>query len=325
VDRVQRVQCVLEGNWPDRPPLSFWHHFPPDQVHGPRAVSAHLNHLHTWDLDFLKVMNDNGYPFEGRIESVRDLAALKVLRGDETQFARQLDLLHDLQRELRGCVLMVTTTFNAWATLRRLIEPPKGHGPPNLDAVPDPTSERIKAFLREDEDAVLTALRTIAESLANFARRCIEAGADGIYLSVRDDWLHAPGDPSDLYDRVVRPTDHIILEGASRGQFNIVHVCGRPVDLRPFAEYPAQVLHWADRAAGPSIAETIGWVRPAICGGLDNQNTLPHGTPEQCADEVRDALRQTGQRPILLAPGCTYDPDAVPRENLQAICRAVRE
>ncbi len=48
------------------------------------------------------------------------------------------------------------------------------------------------------------------------------------------------------------------------------------------------------------------------------------GSPADCAAEVADALRQAGERPILIAPGCTYDPAAVPKENLLAIRHAVR-
>ena len=50
---------------------------------------------------------------------------------------------------------------------------------------------------------------------------------------------------------------------------------------------------------------------------------MPNGTPEECAAEVRDALRQAGDRPIIVAPGCTFDPDAVPTDNLHAVRKAV--
>ena len=42
-------------------------------------------------------------------------------------------------------------------------------------------------------------------------------------------------------------------------------------------------------------------------------------------DEVHDALRQAQDRPIMITPGCTYDPQAVPEANLHAACAAVRE
>ena len=50
----------------------------------------------------------------------------------------------------------------------------------------------ISRFLAEDRQAVGEALATIGESLARFAARCVAAGADGIFLSVRDDWVDTP-------------------------------------------------------------------------------------------------------------------------------------
>ena len=105
----------------------------------------------------------------------------------------------------------------------------------------------------------------------------------------------------------------------------MLHVCGRPLNFAPFAEYPVHVINWADRAAGPSIRDAIAGTKPAICGGVDNLSELPQGTPAQVAAQVADALDQAGERPILLSPGCTFDPNLVPPDNLHAMCRAARE
>jgi uroporphyrinogen decarboxylase len=324
MDSMERVQCVLTGRRPDRPPVCFWHHFPPDAICGPAAVRAHLAHLETYALDFLKVMNDNGYPHAAPVQSVDDLAAIGELRGDEPEFARQLELLSALRAELRGRVLMTTTVFNAWAVLRYLVRPPKEHHPPQMEGAADEPSQRIKEFWGQDPEAVLSALRRIGANLARFTQRCLAAGADGIFLSVRDDWVDAPDAAIRLYDELVRPIDLEILAGASAGQFNLLHVCGRAVNFRAFAEYRVHALNWADRAGGPAIRDVATSVRPAICGGLGNLGTLVNGTPEDCEREVADAVRQAGIRPIMLAPGCTYDPARVPHANLEAVCRAAR-
>jgi hypothetical protein len=56
---------------------------------------------------------------------------------------------------------------------------------------------------------------------------------------------------------------------------------------------------------------------------LDNLGTMKDGSPEDCARQVAEALEQAGQRPTMVAPGCTFDPQAVPADNLHAIRRAV--
>jgi uroporphyrinogen-III decarboxylase len=255
-----------------------------------------------------------------------DLDRLTVLRGDEDTFARQLELIRELSQRYAGRLLMITTIFNAWTTLRLLMAPPAGkHGPPKLGGDVDPRDEQMWRLLRESPDALARALDTIAASLANFCGRCLDAGADGIFLSVRDDWVDTPENGPGNYDRFVRPTDLKVLAGVQRGAFNMLHVCGQAIEFSRFAEYPVHAVNWADRYAGPPLAAVAPTLRPAICGGLDNLGTLASGTPEACQRQVADAIRQVGPRPLIVAPGCTFDPDTVPAANLDAVRQAVEK
>jgi len=323
VDHIERIQAVLAGQHPEHPPVSFWCHFAPDRVCGPAAVEAHIVHQQSFDLDFLKVMNDNPYPCAKPIERPADLRALPILQGNEPEFARQLDLLAALKSRLGGRVWLTTTVFNAWTTLRHLVRPPQGRqGPPKLSGEDAPTTT-LRRYFEQDPDGTRNAVCRIGTSLANFARRCIEAGADGVFLSVRDDWLDGVKDHSPLYRQLVEPTDREILAAAERGRLNVLHVCGRAVNFPAFAAYPCHVLNWADRAAGPSIAEAARRLKPAPAAGVENLSTLPNGSPEAVRGEVNDALHQAGNRPLIIAPGCTYDPDCVPPANLQAMVEAV--
>lgn len=326
MNKIDRVLAVVEGTRPDRPPISFWHHFGSDQRSGNAAVTAHLKHLDTHDLDFLKVMYDLGYPGPRPIRSVKQLSELIVLEGDHGPFGQHLETIRALAAELRGRLLITTTIFNAWAMLRRLVmEQEHVPGPGGRPLGDDPPTIRLEEFLAEDRNAVADALTIIAQSLANFARSCIDAGADGIFLSVRDDWVDTPANGPGTYDEVVRAADGRILQSASQGRFNVLHVCGRALNFSAFAEYPVHVINWADRLAGPAIADVVGSLKPAPCGGIDHFTTLSGDSEQAGIAEVRDAIAQAGDRPIIVAPGCTYDPNRVPLANLQAVRRTVDE
>src|ERR1017187_2767726 len=110
---IQRVNAVLAGRKPDRPPFSFWYHFRPDQIAGAAAVNAHLDQLNLYQMDVLKVMNDNLYPHSGRIARVEDLASLPQLKGDEAGFGEQLEVLAAIKAAIGSRVYMPTTIFNA--------------------------------------------------------------------------------------------------------------------------------------------------------------------------------------------------------------------
>jgi len=328
MNRFERITAVVEGRPPDRPPVSFWYHFDPECISGPRAVEAHVRHAETYDLDFLKIMDDNRYPrtatSSGVITEIGDLDKLSVLAGDEDSFGRQLELIGELAKRFGGELPMSTTLFNSWGTLRSMTVPDTGlHGPPSLEEKADPRDSTMARFLSEAPEVLASALNTISASLANFARHCVSAGADGVFLSVRDDWVDTAENGSGTYDRLVQAGDLAILAGAGKGRLNLIHVCGKALNFSRFGAYPTHVINWADRYSGPTIADVVASTQPAICAGLDNLGTMVHGTSEDCAQQVADALRQAGDRPIMIAPGCTYGPDAVPTANLHAIRRAV--
>jgi len=323
---MERVYAVLHGERPDRPPLSFWYHFPPDCVCGQTAVDAHLNHLARYELDFLKIMNDNPFPVEIAVERAWDLRDLPQLGGNEEGFQDQLDLVAALAAELKGKVPLVTTVFSPWSVLRKIVTPPATgvHHPPRLDAQPAEADLRMNELLAEDRTVFVEALETIAQSLANFTRRCLHAGADGIFLSVREDRVNNEANGMQTYEEILRDCDRQILSVASEGSMNMLHVCGVPQKFDMFASYPTHVINWADRAAGPAISDVIDRTDPVVCAGVDNLSTLPKGTPEQVAAEVQDTVRQAGEHSFMISPGCTYDPNAVPEANLDALAHAVR-
>jgi uroporphyrinogen decarboxylase len=328
MNKIERVTAVVEGRQPDRPPFSCWYHFASDCHFGPPAVEAHVRHIETYDLDFLKIMDDNRYPrtatSSGVVRDGSDLDKLSVLTGEEDSFGRQLELIAALVERFGGEIFMSTTVFNSWTTLRGMTVPDTGvHGPPTLEAHTDPREATMNRFLREAPEALARALDVIAESTANFSRKCVAAGASGVFLSVRDDWVDCEENGVGTYDRLVQPGDLTILKGAAQGKLNLIHVCGKALDFSRFCNYPVHVINWADRYAGPSIQNAISVAKPGICAGLDNLGTLVKGTAEDCVAEMEDALNQAGDRPIMIAPGCTFDPQAVPPGNLQAIRQAL--
>ncbi len=328
MNKIERVSAVLKGAQPDRLPVSFWYHFDPEADWGPKAVEAHVRHVETYDLDFLKVMCDERYPLphgaDGIIHDVADLDRLARMEGDEDMFGRHLEVLQALSRRFAGELLMTTTIFNSWSTLRRLMASDSDvHGPPTRGRVVDLRDTKLSRFLAEAPDVLAKALDAITQTLSNFARNCLAAGANGIYLSVRDDWVDTLENGAGVYDRLVRGSDLRILAGAAGGTLNVLHVCGKPLDFARFGRYPVQALNWADRIGGPQIADVAPWLGPAICCGIDNLGTLLGGSPADIEREVADAAQQAAGRPIIIAPGCTFDGSAVPPANLRAIRQAV--
>jgi uroporphyrinogen decarboxylase len=56
----------------------------------------------------------------------------------------------------------------------------------------------------------------------------------------------------------------------------------------------------------------------AVMGGISEKTILKNGEPGQVQEEVARAIKLTGGRYFLLAPGCSIPPET-PVENLLAI------
>jgi len=104
----------------------------------------------------------------------------------------------------------------------------------------------------------------------------------------------------------------------SKERVNAV-LAGRPPDRPPFSFW----YHFPyDQVSGSAAVNAHLAQLNALA--MDNLGTLVAGTPQQVREEVADALRRARSRPVMIAPGCTFDPARVPEANLHAIAAAVQ-
>ena len=306
--KIERIQAALRGQPVDRPPYSFWFHYPCDQVAGRPAAEAHLATYRKFDADLLKVMNDNGYdlpPGTGQVTSAARLAALPPAPLESACFQNQLEALREIQKQLKGQCYVVTTLFSPLSVAEKI------------------TGGRTADLLAEDRDAAMIGLGHIADSLAGFAGACLDAGADGIFMSVQDGINRQLGDG--FYRECIRGFDTTVFRGARRATINILHVHGEAMDFETFLDYPVEVINWADRASGPAIGDVVGRMRQTILGGMDHEGTIPAGDPAALAAEIRDAVEQAGDHGLIIGPGCSF-PSDTPDEMFNVVaetCKAL--
>lgn len=81
-------------------------------------------------------------------------------------------------------------------------------------------------------------------------------------------------------------------------------------------------VNWHARETEPSLADGLRETRRGLVGGIARMGAVLSGSGAAAAQEVRDAIAQTGGRRFIVAPGCVL-PTTVPDENLAALRRAV--
>lgn len=322
----ERVRATLRGEEVDRPPVAMWRHFFEAEGSAEGLASATLAFQRRFDWDFVKVNPRAGYPVEvwgGRLEhgpgtpprtaaapvrSPADWGRIEPQPLTHPVLAEHLTALDLILQGLRGQDLPVLMTlFSPLAVASRLT----------------PGPEVLLQHLREHPERVRPALDAIADTLARFARACVDRGASGIFLATVDWGTHDRLTPEE-HRRWARPWDLRVLSAVADAPFNLLHVCRDRNLLAHLADYPVQAFNWDARGQGnPSLAEGKALVgNRAVVGGVSHKGWLVRSDPSTLRGEVLGLRSAMGRRGWMVGPGCTFPPET-PEENLDAIRQAV--
>ncbi|QNT76122.1 uroporphyrinogen decarboxylase family protein [Dehalogenimonas etheniformans] len=319
----ERIQAALAGQPVDRVPVGFWRHWPGDDQNPDSLAAVSLAYQRKYDLDFIKLpvsstycVEDYGiaHAYRGSIVGDREylsrvinspgdwakIVPLDVRRGT---YGWHLESLQKIAKEKDPATPLIVTMFHPIAMAAYLAG-----------------DELFLAHLREYPETIMSALHSLAETSAKFAAACIEAGADGIFLSARFASFELLS--RDEYDQFGRPSDLMVLDAASGGWFNVLHLHGQHPMFKETAGYPVHAVNWHDRTSGIDLQTAARLSSKAVMGGVEQMHLLQDGSPQAVADQAKEAIRSMNSRRLILTTGCTY-PISVPEVNLLAMRRAV--
>ena len=340
----ERLARTVAGKAVDRPAVALWRHFYLAEVSREGLVEAMAGWQKTHDWDFLKINPRASYHVEdwgNRYESSGNEHIEPTLvrhRVREPDDFRRLDPL-DVDGGSQQACPVLSDHLQAVADLRRAV----GRDVPMLMTVFTPMGiaaelaggpQDLAALIAQDPASVHVGLQTITKTFAGFAARCVEAGADGIFLATthcatRTNFTAAQ------YAEFGRPYDLEILRAVRKAPLNLLHVCRPHSMVRDLADYPVAMLNW-DTAdpSNPDLAALAPAVRPrracraraagrkALVGGLNRKYFSETGGRETLLAEAEAARRAMGKRPFVLGATCTIDPTSDP-DTVMAIRKSV--
>ena len=302
MNKIERVRAALAGAEVDRVPASFWFHFTPDKAHGEASVKAHLDYYRESGVDYLKVMNEHPYQAGVTIKTPADWRRVRPAPLSARFYQDQLDEVKRIVDELGGECLVITTLFNPFAS---------GN---------DTSDQRVTEHLKSDPASVSQGLAAIADSLAEFAVACVEAGASGIYYS-------AQGGEEDRFTeeeflRYVKPHDLTVLNAVKeRGEFHLLHICKDRIRLQSYADYPAHAVNWAATKHNLSLKEGRDLFKRTVVGGMDDRGIVVDGSPAAIRAAVRAVIADFGTQGLILGADCTFPTD-IPVSNIRVAVEA---
>lgn len=320
--KEERIRAAIRGESVDRVPIALWRHFPGDDQNPESLARSTLAFQERFDFDFIKVSPSNAFcaadwgsktVYRGNENGTREYIdyAIKEVGGwqrlrplDVTRgvLGEQLECLRLLQKEIGGRVPFIQTVFNPLMVAKYLAGP------------------EFIVHLRRYPQELKSALSVIGETISDFAREAIRRGAVGIFLAVQ----HATYDLlSEGESREFGiPYDLKVLEAASDGWFNLLHIHGENIMFNLLSDYPVQAINWHTRTTSPTLKEAQSRFSGALVGGLGRYDPLICGSPEDVKAQVKEALAQTEGRGLIVSAGCVV-PITAPEINLKAAREAV--
>jgi len=299
LSKIERINTVLKGDKPDRAPVSLWYHFGSQFLPGEKYADIVLDFYRSYDFDWLKVMNDYFYPMPEGMDALKSKADLKLLKPFEIESSpwnQQLKALKKINAELKGEVYFCDTIFDPYQELQK-----------------SPVGEYMPMLMEEEPGALLEALSVVTDNVIAYAKKSLEAGSAGIFLSV----LASSDQMSrENFLKFEKPFAMKVFEAVKDlGIMNTAHIHGHNIYTDDILDFPVSILSWEDRVSGnPSLSEMKDKFKGSVMGGIDN-TIMTRKTAEYLMKNTREGIKMGGDSRFFLANGCSIpgwmDPDSI--------------
>lgn len=300
MSKLERVNAALAGERVDRVPFSCWYHFGDQHLDGLAHAEMEYSFFRHYDLDFLNVMNDYGYP-RGVLASVEEPAPYDITGPEDWHrlptvnpwesagYRELLISVRELSKKLAGDGHFVVSVLSPWSSARSL------------------ACHVLGKHVAEHPNDLRAGLDVITTNLERLVAALIELGASGIFL--RTDGACREAIAWQGYRKFGRPFDLRVLKAAEGAAFNVLSLSGAHVYLAQVSDYPVSAFSWADRnETNPSLRRARTLTKRAVMGGV-NPATFNETPLVEVRRQVKDALRQTGGRSLIVTPGGSLSSD----------------
>jgi len=322
----ERVLAALQGKPVDRVPIAFWLHNFATENSADGLATETMRLARTFDWDYLKPQSRAQcfaemwgltYAPSGQqavqytvthtpVAAESDLLALGPVDPRTGALGEQLEALGKIRAAVGPATPIIWTIFAPLMVLPSLTKGGR---------------EQALGLLRTAPRAVEHALGALAETLAGYARACVQSGADGLFYATNVATRALMS--TEECRRFQRPFDLKVLQAVQGAPFNLLHVCGDGILFEEFTDYPVTAFSWATVPGNPTLAEGQRRTGRAVVGGFPAKPHIASMTAEVLAGRAQKAIDQMTGRWLLLGPDCSINPDT-PEPLLHAAGAAAR-
>ena len=310
MNKIERVETVLQGKKPDMIPAGFWFHYPRD-LDTRQMAEEHLKTFRETGVDIYKVMQDYIQKIDTPVQTPADWSKVKFPGRSSPVYQKLLEVLKRILDATGHDALVFQTMF----------------GPLKIAAM-SVGDAMLMAHAKEAPDLLATAVKAIAEAQQEWAVGFIEAGADGLYYSAQ---FSEPGRfTREEFEKLVAASDLMVLKAAeNKGGRNLLHICGEPdyqFKSNPswYTAYPFAIVNWSIKDTGFSLKngkELFGG-KPVL-GGMNNKGNILNGSDESIEEEVRAVIGSINPAEgFILGADCTIQGQGISHEKIRTAVKA---
>ena len=323
-----KIKKVLNGEFVEDIPFSFWSHFP-EVDREPELIAEESYKLYKkYNLDFIKTMNNGMYVTEdfgciidySKIEfgGVAQIHSTPINSYSDWKSLKQLSLKSSpaLQRELKYLKLLLEKVDGEVPVVITVYSP--------LTIADKICDGHIQEMIEEDESGGLLlkeALEKITEITREFVEEAIKIGADGIYFASQLSTFDRLNQKQ--YIEYGRPYDLQVLEKAEDGWFNTVHLHGNRIMFDIVKDYPVQAINWHIGESYPSPREGQIYSKKVIMGGI-NRHDVSDSNYNELHHQIYRTIFRTHGKGLILAPACVI-PKPFEDETIQYLIKVKKE
>lgn len=302
MDKKELLQATLQGQEVSRVLSGFWHHFEDGNLHGDRAVQAHIDFFQAADPDMIKVMNEYSFQLGREVTDITDWKKLKAVSFDQTPYANYIDEIKAIKKQLPSSVPVIATLHGVLVSGYHATEQPGFFSNPN---------NMISRHLREDPEAVSNGLEIISDTLIELCSELAAIGVDAIYYAALggESYRFAPA----LFESYVRPYDEKVIDAINDlGLISMLHICKDQVMLPLYKGIKADVVNWAIHECQYGLKEGRELFGDTITllGGFDDRSgVFVDGSKEAIEREVESIIATAGKKRFIIGADCTLPND----------------
>ena len=305
MNKFDRVQAALHAEAVDRPPYSFWTHFPGIDLDPEALARETVDFARELDVDFVKTMPNGQFCTEdwGAVSDFSEVAKggvakvvkLAVEQPDDWARIRRRDVTQGaFGRELRQIALVRARIDDDTPILATAFSP--------LTVAQKLAGAAYRTHLTTHPELVAEALGEIAATMADFVAAAIDAGCAGVFFATQESSTQFISAPT--FAAFGKPHDLRVLDAARAGWFNVIHMHGEDIMFDLLKDYPVDALNWHIGETEPSLADYASQAqRKPVVGGL-RRAALTNGDLAMVRADIDSALAATGGRGLLLGPAC---------------------